>query len=495
MRLLLRFWAVAVFTGVLALASVIAVVANARDAQAIAESQRHARVITREISGLMVQTQQYAQQQSERARQQWWIRHQRIAAELLAAKEDDPVLQGRQANLQTQLDLLARLFPLLADKSPVDSAAIGQERRELLVDHLLTEVLSMSEEAHRWAEIGAQRREASALKVRLLTLGLAVLLAAMTVLIAVVLARRVFAPLRTLQAAAQALGKGEPYPNFQLEGGAEFVEVGRAFNAMREAMAQREADLKQHAEALTASNQELRRFAYVASHDLQSPLRSIVGFLHLATERLGAVADEKSSDWLSRASASALRMQALMQDLLSYAQFENKQSRRAVVDLNQVVKDVLELMNASISECGGQIEAGVLPVVKGDPAQLEQLFLNLIGNAIKYRGAAAPHVLVTSMDQGDQYLISISDNGIGIAHDQRDKVFELFTRLHSVHEYPGTGLGLAICRRVVREHGGRIWVEAQPGSGTTLSFTFPKEGSPHAHTDTSQHQSAVSGGG
>ncbi len=232
------------------------------------------------------------------------------------------------------------------------------------------------------------------------------------------------------------------------------------------------AELRTSNEALERSNIDLQRFAYVASHDLQTPLRSIGSFADLLQSTYGDKLDDQGRDWLRRTSASAAHLRTLIDDLLEYARVDAEPRAFQRVALRGVVDRALSLVETAIEDSGAKITCGDLPEVMGDRSQLVQLVLNLVGNAVKYRGAAAPVIHIAADRVGDAWRISVRDNGIGIAPKHHQQVFEIFKRLHDLKEYPGTGIGLAVCRRVVTRHGGKIWVESQAGEGSVFYFTL-----------------------
>lgn len=225
-------------------------------------------------------------------------------------------------------------------------------------------------------------------------------------------------------------------------------------------------------EALERSNLDLQQFAYVASHDLKTPLRSIGGFVQLLEKDYASKLDERAIALIRRTAAAAARLEQLTDDLLSYARVSSDSRAFAPVDCRDVFEDVLQLLDASISSSGAGVTAGPLPTVMGDRTQLVQLLLNLVANGIKYcNGPPVVHVSAEAHER--EWVFSVRDNGIGIDLKHHERIFEIFKRLHTQQEYSGTGIGLAICRRVVISHGGRIWIESAPGKGSTFRFTIP----------------------
>lgn len=244
-------------------------------------------------------------------------------------------------------------------------------------------------------------------------------------------------------------------------------------------------DLQRSNQALRQSNVDLRQFAYVASHDLQTPLRGIAGFAQLLVEDYSAQLDETGNDFLRRISAGTQRMQRLIQDLLRYSKIEVQSEgdddvKLPIVDLHQVIDDILTLMEPELKERNAKVNRQHLPKIHGDSGQLSQLFSNLIGNAIKYNSSEQPVVNISAADtqtSGSEWIqIDIHDNGIGIDLKFHDQIFEVFRRLHTEREYSGTGIGLAICKRVMQRHGGKLTLTSQPESGTCFHLKFPVHG-------------------
>lgn len=225
---------------------------------------------------------------------------------------------------------------------------------------------------------------------------------------------------------------------------------------------------------LLRSNLDLQQFAFVASHDLRTPLRSIMGYVQLLERRYGPGLDPKALDLLHRAASAVQTLDHLTDDLLSYARVDAQVKPFTTIDCNEVLADTLRLMDAAISESAASISAGPLPLVLGDRGLLVQLFQNLLANSITYREASPPQIRVTSELGADaMWTISVADNGIGIEARHHERIFDIFKRLHTPQEFPGTGIGLALCRRIVGRHGGRIWVTSAARQGSTFSFTLP----------------------
>jgi light-regulated signal transduction histidine kinase (bacteriophytochrome) len=252
------------------------------------------------------------------------------------------------------------------------------------------------------------------------------------------------------------------------------------------ALAQRALELERANAELAAakaqlerSNEELQRFATVASHDLRDPLRVVSGFAELLGRRYADQLEGDGARFLEAISGGVARMDDMIADLLEYARAGRSDAPRERVDCNAVVADTLAALDVSIREHRAAVQADPLPVVSGYPRPLRQLFQNLIANAIKFAGDKPPRVSIWAAEVPGGWRFTIRDNGIGIDSADAERIFGMFTRLHSTEQYPGTGVGLAVCQRIVEAHGGRIWVEPSPGGGSqfmfTLSATAPEE--------------------
>jgi light-regulated signal transduction histidine kinase (bacteriophytochrome) len=224
---------------------------------------------------------------------------------------------------------------------------------------------------------------------------------------------------------------------------------------------------------LRRSNGELEQFAYVASHDLQEPLRMISSYIQLLQRRYQGQLDAKADTFIGFAVDGVTRMQRLINDLLAYSRVGTHGAPLVPTDCGEVMAGVIAALGAPIAETGARVTYGELPTVLADATQLGQLFQNLIGNALKFCTGGTPEITISAERTGGEWLIHVRDNGIGIDPAYAERIFIIFQRLHSREEYPGTGIGLAICKKIVERHGGRIWVESQPGQGATFTFSLP----------------------
>ena len=302
---------------------------------------------------------------------------------------------------------------------------------------------------------------------------------------------------RGLVAAAKKMRLGTLSARSGVEHGpGEIGELAQSFDEMAAALEQQVSEL-QRAEGelkelnedlekrvadrtleLKRSNEDLEQFAYVASHDLQEPLRMIRNYLQLLQQRYKSELDPNAHDFINFALDGSKRMNQLIHDLLAYSRVGTHGKELVVTECDQALEDALANLTVAIEESKAEVTRDSLPPVIGDEVQLTQLFQNLIGNAVKFRGEAAPKVHVGVQRKGNEWEFTVRDNGIGIAEQDFQRIFVVFQRLHNREKYPGTGIGLSVCQKIVERHGGRIWVESKPGKGTTFHFTIPALGNP-----------------
>lgn len=236
---------------------------------------------------------------------------------------------------------------------------------------------------------------------------------------------------------------------------------------------------------LQRSNADLSQFAYVASHDLQEPLRMVASYMGLLSRRYEAELDETAQKYIGFAVEGAKRMQALILDLLSYSRAGTQAIDKRPIAAEAVVSSAVQNLEVSIRESGARVRYDHLPVIEADESRLVQVLQNLIGNGIKFRKPdVPPEISVSAKSAGDQWIFEVADNGIGFDPKYADRIFQVFQRLHGVAAYPGNGIGLAICRRIIEHHGGRLWAEPEPGVGSKFFFSLPlapESGNPDGH--------------
>lgn len=317
--------------------------------------------------------------------------------------------------------------------------------------------------------------------------GFGILLLLSLVITAVGLRRGLTAPLGRLGRQVRTVADGDFAAPVTVAGLADIRRLGQDVDSMRERIvlevdrvraANEELQEQQH--ALERSNAELEQFAYVASHDLQEPLRKIASFGQLLQRRYGGQLDERADQYLEFQVDGARRMQTLINDLLAFSRVGRLTDAREAVDLTAVVAQVQLALAAAVEESGARIEVGDLPVVQGEPGLLTLLLQNLVANGIKFRRPDVPPRIVLSARVADgMHEITCADNGIGIEEEYAERIFVIFQRLHTREAYEGTGIGLSLCRKIVEHHGGRIWLDTTaPGPGTTLRFTLPIDQEP-----------------
>ncbi|RJQ16118.1 MAG: HAMP domain-containing protein [Nitrospiraceae bacterium] len=271
--------------------------------------------------------------------------------------------------------------------------------------------------------------------------------------------------LSNLMNALKRMGSGEMNTVVSLKTRDEMKLVADSFNEMAKKLTGVMEELKR-------SNEELEHFAYLASHDLKTPLLTVGSNLKLFHRRYAEKLNEEADRFIADAIKSTIRMEKLISDILAYSRVGTHGNPFGPVDCSEALSISLENLKIDVERSGAEITHDSLPAATGDPVQLVQLFQNLIGNALKFRGEEKPHIHLSAERKGKEWVFSVRDNGIGIPEEQTKKVFEIFHRYHG-EKYPGTGIGLATCKKIVERHGGRIWVESEPGRGSTFYFTLP----------------------
>ncbi len=242
-----------------------------------------------------------------------------------------------------------------------------------------------------------------------------------------------------------------------------------------QALRHSEEDLLRTSRELERSNKDLESFAYIASHDLQEPLRTITGFLQLLEQKVGNQLDDKANQYIHYAVDGSKRMHEMITDLLSYSRVSMQPFSPKRVNLRETLEHALSQIRKSIEDSGATITIKELPSVRADASQMLQVFQNLIGNALKFGSERPLEIQVEARQDQGFWLLSIKDNGIGLDLKQREKIFKIFQRLHSRQRYPGSGIGLSICKKIIERHGGSIWVESVVDAGSTFYFTLPSD--------------------
>lgn len=239
-------------------------------------------------------------------------------------------------------------------------------------------------------------------------------------------------------------------------------------------VAEKTAAAQHHAEELARSNAELEQFAHIVSHDLQEPIRKIVNFSRMLQEMFPAQIDDKAKLYFNYIVDGAIRMKALIQDLLQFSQIGHPDLKMKEVDVNAMMGEIVSELEPLIAESGAKVQFAALSSIEANPTQMRQLFQNLIQNAIKFRSDRKPVIEIGVKNDVDHNVFSVQDNGIGIDEQYWDRIFNIFQRLHTRREYPGSGMGLSICKKIVERHGGKIWLKSELGKGTVFYFSIPK---------------------
>jgi signal transduction histidine kinase len=361
------------------------------------------------------------------------------------------------------------------DGASVDAGRAHFDRVRAALDRLENNILS----ARRLARHDLSH---AARTVLVTFVGFGVLLL-LTVVVATGTLRAVaIKPLDTLARQVRRVARGEFSHSVRVNGAREIVDLGRDVDSMRQrivaelgALQEAEDRLRRQAQDLQRSNSELEQFAYVASHDLQEPLRKVASFCQLLEQRYAGQLDERADEYIHYAVDGAKRMQELINDLLAFSRVGRTERPTVAVDLNAVVRSALATLDARIEESRATIDVGELPVVQGEPVLLGLVFQNLVGNALKFRGDDPPHVRIEARPDGEFWELAVADNGIGIDSEYAERIFVIFQRLHSRASYEGTGIGLAMVRKIVEHHRGRVWLSPDGDApGTTFNFTLPR---------------------
>jgi signal transduction histidine kinase len=311
-------------------------------------------------------------------------------------------------------------------------------------------------------------------------IGIAAGLLLVVILLTIGVRNAAIAPLSRLAADTRQIADGDFEHRVDQSGPREVRDLAADVSTMRERIlvevsALREANgsLEARTQDLQRSNSELEQFAYVASHDLQEPLRKVASFCQLLQRRYGGKLDERADQYIEYAVDGAKRMQMLINDLLAFSRVGRVEQERVPVPVADLLAQAQKNLVTTIRQTHARIDAGDLPTVLAEPTLLTAVFQNLLSNAVKFHGSRPPHITVSADRDGEFWLFSFADNGIGIESDYAERIFVIFQRLHDKATYPGTGIGLAMCRKIIDYHGGRIWLDTTVTSGSRFLFTLP----------------------
>ncbi|MEV0523246.1 CHASE3 domain-containing protein [Streptomyces sp. NPDC050439] len=427
----------------------------------------------------------------------------RAAAELRKLLADQPRLLADLKTVQREAADWRRAYaqPLVDNVTPGRPRAVAEtdtKRGKEVFDHIRTAWATQNADLAEAVDDGKDELDSSR-TVRTVILGAMVVVFVLAGIILAFLVRALVArPLDALRVSSRQVARGDFDHVITIDGPADLravaadvegmrqqiVEELGASRSRRDALTQQAAELDAQAVELRRSNAELEQFAYVASHDLQEPLRKVASFCQLLEKRYGDTLDDRGKQYIDFAVDGAKRMQVLINDLLTFSRVGRLNDASVPVDLGQVLGKALANLETSVRDTGAVVERpDDLPEIVGDPTLLTMLWQNLVGNAVKFHHPdRTPRIRITcEEDEGSgNWNFSVTDNGIGIPEEFAEKVFVIFQRLHGRDAYGGTGIGLALCKKIVEHHGGHIWIDSGQAEGTRLCFTLPSD----AGTDT-----------
>jgi len=487
-------------TGIVFLIVIAALVAvfivTAQEGAKSRENRGNATSIIRSLQSLSVLTTEYAAYREERPAYQIQQIQAALAEMLDQASFDGAEEQAILASLTGQNDKFRSDFEYLVKLCGQDAQNGSVQQAELterVKSRLQLDIELMAGDAIRLSDIFGNR-VAVTQTVTAVILGIALLmLIALGVILFVVAWRRMLVPLLQLQKGTQLIAEGKLDFRVGIASHDEIGELAANFNTMAGRLKysyseleksrddleikvqERTAELQRTAKELHRSNMELQQFAYVASHDLQEPLRTISSFLQLIEKRYADSVGGEAREFIGFSVAAANRLQEMIRALLEYSRVQSSGRTFAVVKTQAVLNEAIGNLSKAIEESGASITADPLPQIYGDGGQLVRLFQNLLANAIKFRGSQPPVIHVSFEKKQGESLFCVQDNGIGMDQKYADRVFTIFQRLHG-RDMPGIGIGLAVCKRIVERHGGRIWVESETGKGARFCFTIPLRG-------------------
>jgi signal transduction histidine kinase len=378
------------------------------------------------------------------------------------------------------IDRIRREGPSPSDEDRAQRSAASFARITVALDALRQDIATRRADAEARLEDSSRSMTASFYAI-------AGVLALSIAAVAIAMRRAVTRPLERLAAHARTVARGDLGHRLDGEGPADVVGLADDVDSMRlriltdleevrrsrVQLEEQASELEVKARDLERSNAELEQFAYVASHDLQEPLRKVASFCQLLQRRYEGQLDERADQYIGFAVDGAKRMQSLITDLLAFSRVGRMDTEPVDVDLDDIVAGALANLTTRVESTGARVEAGPLPVVRGEPVLLTAVFQNLIGNALKFHGDEPPVVHVEAERDRDMWIITCRDEGIGIDPEYGERIFAIFQRLHPKETYEGTGIGLALCRKIVEHHGGHIWLDTTPGPGARFRFTLP----------------------
>ncbi len=446
--------------------------------------------ISKGVFELFMVSNTYLTYHEERPREQWNLKlaslKKMIDEARLGARKGDENLEI----LSKRCDEMGTLFQQITsygeqiDRPLQKDAALVREAYERLITHLTAKGQEMVN--HAFLLIQESNRDLSSVKQRAIaSVIISTLLAiAVSIAISLLLSRRILTDTRLLQKGTEIVAGGNLDYRVKIQRDDEIGRLAHAFDEMTRRLDESEKERESYIRKLAQSNRELEEFAFVASHDLQEPLRKIQTFGGRLKEKHGAGLGEEGLDYLERMQNAGVRMQALIQGLLTYSRVTSRPEPFSQVSLDSLVQEVISDLAVHIEQTGGEVRVGGLPAIEASPNRMRQLFQNLLSNALKFHGEEHPIIKVSGKEvhhplskevgiNEPSVEILVEDNGIGFDEKYTDRIFLPFQRLHGRSHYEGTGMGLAICRKIVEYHGGTITARSAPGKGSTFIVTLP----------------------
>jgi signal transduction histidine kinase len=402
-----------------------------------------------------------------------------LLAGLPAARSELAVVNARIASWHARYADPA-IALVRARAKPVVSPAIDQGKAEF--DAIRTAIAMMQASIGRFRQQSIANLNGASATVETAVIVIGAALLAIIALFGLAIRRAVVRPIAELAVDARLVAEGDFGRAVRAGGPRETQDLGADVDRMRERIAAEltaardaEADLQSRTLDLQRSNAELEQFAYVASHDLQEPLRKVASFCQLLQRRYAGQLDEKADLYIGYAVDGAKRMQQLINDLLSFSRVGRVTRDQVLIPAAKILDQARANLSEQIEQEAATIESGPLPVIRGEEALLVAAFQNLLSNALKFRGAGPPQVTVAAARDGEFWQFSVTDNGIGVPPEYADRIFVIFQRLHDRESYPGTGIGLALGRKIIEYHGGTMWLDTGHSPGARFCFTLPAD--------------------